>query len=480
MKIKHKILNISGVTLNLLQTIVLISLVSFTSCSKEEVYTVEPAGELKLSVSSQEIHLQQLYDQQSALTVSWTTGTNNGTGAAISYLLQMDRVGNNFASPLVYDLGKTIYEKSFTVAELNQYLINDFGVTAGQSGTYEFRLTATVHTNPEAVQTSEVTGVEVATYVPVSTTLYLIGSASPNGWDANNGIALTPKADNPTVFEFKGALGVGDFKFVTTLGQFLPTYNKGSDDSKLFYRTSDDQPDDSFTVSEGAVYKIVVNLLELKISIQKLDLPAYEALFIVGSASPLGWDISNALELEQDADNPFIFRYTGVLLAGEFKFPVNRNSDWGQDMFMYESDTTMYLHHGGDPDDNKWTIDKKGFYVLTLNLSDLSIKIHREELYMVGSATPIGWTITDAIQLTEDETDGCVFVYEGPMVEGEFKFPVNRRSDWGQDMYMRLSDTEMYRHNGGDPDDNKWTISSDGNYRIVANLETLSISIQQR
>ena len=95
---------------------------------------------------------------------------------------------------------------------------------------------------------------------------------------------------------------------------------------------------------------------------------------------------------------------------------------------------------------------------------------------MVGSATTIGWTITNAIQLTEDPTDGCIFTYTGPMVAGEFKFPVNRNSDWGQDMYMRTDDSHMYRHIGGQADDNKWSITSAGTYIVTANLETLSIS----
>ena len=95
---------------------------------------------------------------------------------------------------------------------------------------------------------------------------------------------------------------------------------------------------------------------------------------------------------------------------------------------------------------------------------------------MVGSATPIGWTITNAIQMTEDATDGCIFTYTGPMVAGEFKLPVNRNSDWGQDMYMRTDDSHMYRHIGGQADDKKWTINAAGNYVITANLETLSIS----
>jgi hypothetical protein len=44
---------------------------------------------------------------------------------------------------------------------------------------------------------------------------------------------------------------------------------------------------------------------------------------------------------------------------------------------------------------------------------------------------------------------------------------------------MRTDDTHMYLHIGGASDDNKWTISSDGNYVIDANVETLSISIQK-
>lgn len=466
--------------LHFLQMTVLLAVMTLVSCTKDETYQVELAGELQLTVSSQAILLQQKFDSQNALTANWTTGTNEGSGASISYKLLIDKSGNTFASPLIYDAGKTVYEKNFTVAELNQSLINDFGVEPGQAISLEMRVIATIHSSPETTQITETVSIDVTTYEPVSTTLYIIGSASPNGWSADNALALIPKADNPTIFEYKGALGVGDFKFITTLGQFLPSYNKGNDNTSLVYRSSDDQPDDVFNISEGSVYKIVANLLELTISIEKLDLPAYEQLFIVGSATPIGWDITNSIELEQDEDNPFIFKYTGVLLPGDFKFPVNRNSDWGQDMFMRETDSTMYLHNGGDPDDNKWSIAKKGYYILTLNLSDLTIDIHREELYMVGSATPIGWTITEAIQLTEDETDGCIFIYEGPMVEGEFKFPVNRRSDWGQDMYMRTSDTEMYRHIGGAPDDNKWSITAAGDYRIVANIETLTISIQQR
>ncbi|MDO8898101.1 MAG: SusF/SusE family outer membrane protein, partial [Bacteroidales bacterium] len=315
----------------------LLLLVLLGSCGKDEEYKVELADELKVTTSGENIVLQQKFDQQNGLTVRWTTGSNKGTGAAISYLLQMDKAGNNFATPQNFNLGKAVYEKSLSVAELNQRLNEDFGVEPGESVALEVRVIATVLTTPETTQITEIKTVTIASYVPVSTSLFIIGSASPNGWSADDAIALEPRANSPGVFEFKGALGAGEFKFITTRGQFLPSYNKGANSTSLVYRTDDAQPDDKFEIVEGAVYKIVADLLDLTISVTKYDLPVYDALYIVGSASPNGWDITNSIQLEQDEGNPFLFRYIGVLHAGEFKFPVNRNGDWGQDMFMRET-----------------------------------------------------------------------------------------------------------------------------------------------
>lgn len=451
-------------------------LIFFSSCQKEEITDIELAGELAISSSSADIVLSQKKDADVALTFNWTTGTNNGTGASISYILQIDKAGNNFASPQVFDMGKAVYAKSFSVAQLNSSLLEEYGAVAGVVFNLEARIVSTVYDLPTTQQISQVIAIKVTPFEPVSTTLYILGDATANGWDASKAIALTPDADDPTVFVFKGALGTGSYKFITALGELLPSYNLGTDDFHIIYRTDDSQPDDKFAITEASVYKITVRLLDLTTSAVKLDQPPYDKMYMVGDATPNGWDISNSTELIQDPDNPYIFTYIGVMKTGDFKFPVNQNSDWGQDMYMKLSDSTMYLHHGGDPDDNKWTIAKKGHYIITLNLMDNTISLARTKLFMVGSATPIGWSIDKAIELTEDATDGCIFTYSGPMVTGEYKFPVNRNTDWGQDMYMRTDDTHMYRHVGGASDDNKWSITTDGNYVITANIETLTLS----
>ncbi len=451
-----------------------------TSCDQFEALKLALAGPLTLSSTATTLALNQKQASQTGFTLSWTTGSNNGSGASISYKLLIDKKGNNFSKALSYDMGKGVYSKDFNVAAFNDSLLNRWKATAGTAIDMEAKVVSTIYSTPESSETSNVLTITVTPYQPVSKTLYIIGDASPKGWDANNALALTPSATDPTVFVYQGSLSTGSFKFITTSGQFLPSYNMGSDASHIVYRQQDSDPDNKFTITESAVYKVTVSLLDLTITIAKVDLPAYSAIYMVGSAAPNGWDISNATQLTQDTDNPYIFTYKGVMNAGDFKFPVNRNSDWGQDMYMRTDDTHMYLHHGGASDDNKWTITKRGYYTITLNLLTNTISINRLQLFMVGSATPIGWDISNAVALTEDATDGCVFVYSGPMAAGEFKLPVNRNTDWGQDMYMRTDDTHMYWHKGGASDDNKWSITSAGNYQIKADVANLTISITKQ
>ena len=459
---------------------------SVQSCSDDydnvEVTSGEPVA---LTVSANEVNLTQKQADAEAVSFLWTTGTNMGTGSSISYTLELDLAGNDFASAMSYNMGKAVYQKTFTNKELNTLLMEHFGVAGNTQADLEVRITANVAAENVESQMA-ISQFSAKTYEPVSETLYLIGDAAPNGWSADAATALTQSPSDPTNFTYQGPLSAGELKFITDLGQFLPSYNKGADANTLVYRTEDAQPDDKFLIQENGIYAIELNLLDLNITIEKQAGPAYDVLYMVGDATPNGWDIANAVEMTQNPDNLFQFTWEGVLTPGDFKIPVNRNTDWGQDMFMPNPDdpSTGYLHNGGDPDDNKWTIDQENYYYVTLDLSKMTISIEPFELYMVGSATPIGWDIGNAIQLTQDPDNWYIFTYNGEMTAGEFKFPVNRNSDWGQDMYMRdpADATKMYRHVGGEPDDSKWTIADGeaGNYILTLNVQDLTIDIQKQ
>ena len=462
----------------------LIVAVCLYSCDENEEIKITDGVPISISASNTQMVLQQKQANKEALKFEWTRGSNKGTGAAISYHLQMDAAENQFAKSLTSDPVKGSYSKSFTVAELNNLLLNHWGLSPHVATTLQVRIIATVANENVLPDTSEVVDVTLTPYAPITPTLYIIGEAAPNGWDAENAVALQVDPDDPTVFTFNGRLSAGEFKFITTQGSYLPSYNKDTNEAKLVLRTDDSQPDDKFVISEASKYIITVDLVELSIRIVKQDGPAYEQMFVVGSATPNGWDIANATEMAQNPDNLYQFIYDGILTPGEFKFPVNRNTDWGQDMFMKDPTdaSKIYLHHGGDEDDNPWTIEKTNHYRVVLDLDRYTLSIKPFQLFMVGSAAPNGWDIGSATPLVQDESNWYIFTYEGPMATGEFKFPVNRNSDWGQDMYMKdpSDPTKMYLHNGGDKDDEKWSITTAGDYVITLNIRDLTIDIDKK
>jgi hypothetical protein len=464
----------------------------FLSCKKDIEQPVQADNPLTLSAFASDIVLNQRKAKSDAVDFKWTTGSNKGTNASILYTIELDKKGNNFAAPVSIDLGKAVYSRKFTNEILNDIVLNRFNMPAGTASEIEARVMATVSFNTVQPAVSNVVTIKVTPYRPVSATLYLIGDASPNGWDANKATPLMVDANDATTFTFQGALKAGDYKFITTLGQFLPSYNKGADENHIVLRTSDSQPDNKFTVTaaEAGAYKITVNLVDLTISKEKLAAPAYTRLWIVGDATPNGWNINNPNEMRVDPSDPFIFTYNEVLKAGEFKIPV-ATGNWGTDFFMPLvnhpdlNSTSVKLVPGGSPD-NKWQITTPGAYKITLNIRENTISIKPftpyMKLWMVGDATPNGWDIDQPNEMVKlDATNQYIFTYSGPLKAGEFKIPT-ATGNWGTDYFMpatnhqNLSGTAVKFVPGGSPD-NKWQITSAGNYTVTFDQlkETISI-----
>lgn len=209
--------------------------------------------------------------------------------------------------------------------------------------------------------------------------LCLIGDATRSGWSSGDASPMIQDATNPTVFHYDAWLNAGYFKFIleNNDGSYLPTWNK-IDDTHIVKRTSNSDPDDQFNITTEGNYSVTVDTLNLTISITPMDETEkieFNTVFMVGNATPNGWDVANSTELIKSTTNPFEFTYTGALTVGEFKFPVNRNSGWGQDFFMRVSDTEMILQNSPDA---KWSITAPGNYIITMNTRDLSISIQQQ------------------------------------------------------------------------------------------------------
>ena len=244
---------------------------AMVSCAEDYMETDKGHDTLTLTVNQQEIVLNEKNHSQEALTLSWTTGTNYGSGNRISYTLEIAKAGTDFARAYSVDLGTGTYQWTKKTEELNQFLNTQLGVGYAEKVSLEARITATVAGMEEKEQRATV-ALDVTTYQPVTPTLYLIGEAAPNGWSADQATPME-RTDNGQ-FTWTGKLNTGVFKFITTLGEFLPSYNRDAaagEELRLIYRTSGDEPDESFTVSKEATYIVKVDLLDLTMTMTETE-----------------------------------------------------------------------------------------------------------------------------------------------------------------------------------------------------------------
>lgn len=463
----------------------------FASCSDDYAETNLGDEPLKLSVNETVLALDITAPQSNAVTFEWTSGTNYNTNAAITYTFELGL--NGFAKKIELELTQGKNSVSYRTDELNRLLIDAFEINPGDEVDLEARVTAEVHADGILPQVSEIVRLKVVGYKPVSSTLYLIGSAAPNGWSADNATKMNTVTGAAGGFVWQGKLFAGELKFITTLGEFLPSYNKGSDDSKLTFRESDSDSDDKFVIPTTGIYKVSVNIINLTIHIEALDAPEFSDLWFVGNAT--GWSFK---PMTPDASDPFIFYYNAELSAGgEFKIATVADFDPSVVFLRPETNgqgagtdlSVVKWSESQDSQDNKWNISG-GVYKIKLDTRDMKINIvpftPYAMIYMVGEATPNGWDIGNSTPMTAT-SDPYKFTWTGNLKQGEFKFTCDKKSDWNGDWFLASQggiepsgDVEqmIFSANGANPD-NKWNITQAGTYTIELDQLQQTVRIQR-
>jgi hypothetical protein len=477
-----------------------------TACSDNDYTELDKGHDvLTLSASQAAEVLNEASHASEAITLNWTTGSNGGNGSRIYYTLEMAPAGTDFANAYVaVDNETQVYSWTANQENLNALLLDKFGGNAGQTVNLEARVTAAA--DGIEPQTS-IVSFAATPYTPVTTTLYLVGDATPNGWDAAHATEMK-RTDNGQ-FTWEGNLNVGNFKFLTTLSEWIPSYNKGTDGG-LVLRTSFDDPDEQWQVTEAHFYKMTVNLLTSEISYVQTDgeAPRFDNLYFVGN--PTGWGF---VKMQKDPLDPFLFRYGRYFEqgnGGEFKFGTSEGA-WENMLKASQAnapytDTNMSFIAGYDPD-NKWFLQDsetgKAYKICVDIRSDKERMMMREftpyeMVYLVGDAAPCGWDLGNATAMTATDSP-YIFTWTGSLNSGELKFSCDKQSDWngawlmnanGNDveptgdvehaLFINKSDDYLKNQyltvNIGDVD-NKWRIMSAGTYTITVNQleETVSI-----
>lgn len=447
-------------------------------------------NKLTLSVSSSELVLQEV-KQNDSFTFKWTTGTNNGTGASISYKLQLDKAGANFANAVEYDLGVNKFTQALSIKNLNFILVNTFGITPGTAQKFEAKIIATVAGSESAKQEATVE-FTLTPYAAVSSSLYIVGDATSVGWNIENALEMTPSTTAVATFVYQGSFKGGSFKFPVSRDNCFcqDFYTKDATDAgKMVYNKNGSGEDVQWQITEPGQYKITVDILKLTIKIEKLTAPPFSQLWIVGDASPSGWNIDSPKAFTQSASDPFIFSYEANLTAGSFKILAGATGDWNGNWYRPLTDgqalaQTAVAQNSGSVVDNKWNVTsaEAGRYKITLNTSNNTISIQKVNLYIVGDGGPNGWNIASPTAMT---FANGVYTYSGPLVAGDFKI-AKFKGDWCDGDWINaahdsqaISDGSFIITHGCEGPDNKWKVkaSDAGTHTITINLDTKVLTI---
>lgn len=362
-------------------------LLSLFSCENNEIEITEGEA-LAITLNSQNIVLEQSKDGELALTIKWTSGTNHKTGAAISYFFEWDIAGNNFKGGIKDSIGKTSARvMTFTHKELNDTILKTWSsVNPGKIVNFEMRMTATVSDPSVPVQVSPIQTLTVKTYKWSPQSIYMVGSATPGGWDNQKATALKNINGEEGGFYYDGDLYSGEMKFLTSIGKWLPCYVRyeSRQDSMVYRETDETYPDFKWVIDKEGTYNIKLNVLTNKISITPVSV--HKNIWMIGSATPNGWSLDNATKLNYNSESG-LYTYNGTLTEGEVKFPLQKTSFDKEMLFAPAANTPVpysgaYVQGSAETStpDYKWivTAETAGYYTITINTSNSTVQFVKQ------------------------------------------------------------------------------------------------------
>ena len=222
---------------------------------------------------------------------------------------------------------------------------------------------------------------------------------------------------------------------------------------------------------------------------------AADRLLIVGEAVWGGWSIDNSIVMFNSTENPDVFKATVNLNAnGTFKFLTT--TDWGNleyragdnDVTLAEGVASPLVSTEENSNDKQFKVSETANYDIVCELTAKTIVVKKAgyqtsplkhtALWMIGSATPGGWSIGEGTMLVPTVDNPTVFKATVDLVVGEMKIAVNNQTRYDeQTFYLRDTTDETKMVFGGD--DNKWNITKAGKYDVTVDVVNMTISITE-
>lgn len=473
----------------------------------ERITLDSPQDTMGLKVSSSDVVLNQDLGNEEAISFTWGSAANRGEGTKLTYYFKMDMADNNFETSIAkVEIPEGVQSISYTHKEMNA-LLSGWKVTAGETAMLEAEIIAevsggSVYMKPEISKVQfSVTG-----YYIEPRDLFIVGTAVEE-MDATKALKMNEVLSEQK-YEWGGHLKKGDFKFIKSRTSLTPSYTRGADNNTLVYNETDDGTETLFHIDKDGYYFITVDVEKLTIASEYPDGNDYQNIWIIGNATPAGWNVPSTIELNKK--NQVEFEYKGPLYEGELKFMLQNDKGFECDYLMAETNgasifSTKMIRKNypetNDANDTKWKVNlsETGNYRITLDTYMMEITFEKIEIpdnlpikavWMTGSATATQWDtpFKIAFQYNPDEKKGT-FVWEGHLDPGEIKFPLSNTEGFECDYLMpEVNGTsvtnaqKMVRKNypdNTDENDYKWRVDEAGKYKISLNVIDMTVKFEK-
>lgn len=230
--------------------------------------------------------------------------------------------------------------------------------------------------------------------------LYMVGSATSGGWDLALQSAMIQSDADTNIYVYSDTLKAGEFKIKLYPendfcgGTWLHPISQAQDISEtsaaILMGCSEDNPDYKWEITEAGLYTVTANLLDttLTITLDESFEISYDSLYLMGDATPGGWDFANQVAMTADSEHENVFVWSGKLTIGEMKIKTYADADWcagewihplsqGQD--LSETGFEILVGCAGSNPDYKWVIVEAdtGEYKITIDLESTTITFEK-------------------------------------------------------------------------------------------------------
>ena len=375
------------------------------SCDDVERVYYNDAAETVLSLSDDNLVLNEDNAANEILTLTWTE-PDFGFSAAALYSVQIDVQGGDFSNPQIISVGGA-FDKTFTVEELNAKLLS-LSMLPNEEGVASFRIKATLSEYQEIYSnTVNITVTPYSSLLDLSTSLGVVGSATPGGWGNENILDLPFYTTATTnVYVAYVTLRNGEIKFRNNNDWSENWGDDGADGTLDSYGAN-------IAVSAGT-YKIEVNFSSMTYTMEEYSWG------IVGSATTNGWGGPDMMFHY----NSFQDDWRAVVTLGDGEVKFRFNNDWGVNYGDDGADGTMEANGAN-------IAVSAGHYLVTMNLNTQSYTMEEMDVWgLVGSATANGWDgPNDKFMPDFGINEGYYYISGAVLTDGEIK--VRQNDAWG-------------------------------------------------